>query len=530
MFRASRWKVALVTVAALLGLLFTLPNMVPTGALPGWMPSQRLNLGLDLQGGSYLLLEVDTAALARERTTDLIEDVRRELRDARIAYTGLGQANGAVSVRIVDPAQVAAAQRVLGALSQPLPDNPAVQTLRVQTAPDQRVRLAYTPESVENDGRRAVDQSIEIIRRRIDELGTQEPSITRQGATRVVVQAPGESDPERLKNLIGQTARLTFQMVDDTVPLQEAAAGRVPPGSVLLPQEGRPDEPVLLLQRRSLVTGEMLTDAQATFDQNGAAAVSFRFNAQGARAFGRATTANVNKRFAIVLDNRVISAPNIQEPITGGNGQITGNFTVETANDLAILLRAGALPAPLTVEEQRTVGAELGQDAVDAGLLSTALGMVCVVVFMILAYGWLFGGIAIVALTINGLMLLSAMTVTQAALTLPGIAGLILTLAVAVDANVLIYERMRDEVRAGRSPLTAMDAGFNRAIITIFDANITHLGVAAIMFFLGAGPVKGFAWTLFIGVFTSVFTAVMVTQVLLGWWFRAAKPKVLPIA
>jgi preprotein translocase subunit SecD len=274
----------------------------------------------------------------------------------------------------------------------------------------------------------------------------------------------------------------------------------------------------------------MLTDAQAGFDpQTAQPTVNFRFNGQGTRRFGDATSRNVGRRFAIVLDNKIISAPSINEPITGGSGQISGSFTPETANELAVLLRAGALPTRLNVEEQRTVGAELGADAVAAGHLSAIGAFVLVLAFMVVSYGWLFGGVAIVALLVNGLMIVAAMSVTQATLTLPGIAGLILTLAVAVDANVLIYERMRDEVRAGRTIITAMDAGFGRAMLTIFDANITNLGAAVIMFGLGAGPVKGFAWTLSIGVFTSVFTAVLITQVLLAVWLRVARPKTLPI-
>jgi preprotein translocase subunit SecD len=274
----------------------------------------------------------------------------------------------------------------------------------------------------------------------------------------------------------------------------------------------------------------MLVDArQETDPQTGQVVVSFRFNGEGARRFGAVTSRNVGKPFAIVLDGKVISAPNIINPITGGSGQITGNFTIQSANELAILLRAGALPAPLKVEEQRTVSAGLGADAVAAGQVSTMIAFVSVLVFMVISYGLLFGGVSVAALLVNGLMIVAAMSMTQATLTLPGIAGLILTLAVAVDANVLIYERMRDEVRAGRTPLAAADAGFSRAMITIFDANITHLGASVIMFSLGAGPVKGFAWTLAIGVFTSVFSAVLVTQVLLAFWFRVARPKKLPI-
>lgn len=528
MIRVSRWKIALVVLAALFGVYFSLPNLFPAGHAPAGIIGPNLNLGLDLQGGSSLLLEVDTAALQRERVTNLIEDVRRTLRDARIVSSGLRPAADGASVQINDPAQLDAARRALGPLDQAL-DNGAGRTLAITSEEGSRLRLTFTREQIEYDGRRAVDQSIEVIRRRVDELGTREPSIVRQGANRIVVQAPGESDPERLKRVIGQTARLSFQMVDETVPIAEAAAGRLPPGVQLLPQVGRPEEPALVVQRRALVTGEMLTSASLGRDEGNQPTVNFRFNTQGARAFGRATTANVGKRFAIVLDGRIISAPTIQTPITGGEGRITGNFTDQSANDLALLLRAGALPAPLNVEEQRTVGAELGADAVHAGQISALLGFVAIVIFMIGAYGFLFGGISVIGLIVNGLLIVALMSVSQATLTLPGIAGLILTLAVAVDANVLIYERMREEARAGRSVIQAMESGFSRAMVTIIDANVTTLAAAAIMFVFGAGPVRGFAWTLSIGVFTSVFSAVMVSQVLLGLWYRQARPKKLPI-
>ncbi|MEO8113575.1 MAG: protein translocase subunit SecD, partial [Phenylobacterium sp.] len=337
-------------------------------------------------------------------------------------------------------------------------------------------------------------------------------------------------DPERLKSVVGQTAKLTFQMVDETATPQDLAAGRVPPGSeVLVSTDGY--TPSYIVKKRSVVTGEMLTNAQPGFDQQtGRPIVQFRFNGIGSRRFGDVTSQNVGKRFAIVLDKKVISAPVINGPITGGSGMITGNFTEQSANDLSILLRAGALPAPLKVEEQRTVGAELGADAVKAGTVSAIVGLVATMVFMLVIYGFLFGGISLIALAVNAVMIIGTMSFFQATLTLPGIAGLILTLAVAVDANVLIYERMRDELRAGRSLITAMDAGFARAMGTIFDANMTHIFSALIMFNLGSGPVKGFAWTLAIGVVTTVFSAVLVTQVLLAWWFRTARPKTLPIA
>jgi preprotein translocase subunit SecD len=534
MMTLSRWKVMLVALATVFGLLFTLPNALPPdvrGKLPGFLPRQALNLGLDLQGGSYLLYSVDTQALRNERLTNLTEDVRKTLTDEQIAFTDLGQVNGELSVRITDPGQVNKAQNALrNAVGAPLAGVAGGRDVTVTADSDQRLSIAFVPEAFDADAARAVEQSIEIIRRRIDQLGTREPNIVRQGKDRIVIEAAGESDPERLKNVVGQTAKLTFQMVDETASLQEAAQGRVPPGSELLPStDGY--SPAYVVKKRAEVTGEMLVDAQPRYDQQtGRPVVTFRFNSQGARRFGDISSQNIGRRFAIVLDGKVISAPVIQSAITGGSGQITGNFTDQSANDLAILLRAGALPAPLKVEEQRTVGAELGADAVRAGTISAVVGLAGVAVFMILIYGFLFGGISLVALVVNGLMIIGLMSFTQATLTLPGIAGLILTLAVAVDANVLIYERMRDELRAGRSLIASMDSGFSRAMGTIMDANITHLLSAAILFAFGAGPVKGFAWTLSIGVLTTVFSAVLVTQVLLAWWFRATRPKILPIA
>jgi preprotein translocase subunit SecD len=534
MMTLSRWKVILVVVATIFGAVFTLPNLLPPEArerLPAFLPRKALNLGLDLQGGSYLLYSVDTQALRVERLNNLTEDVRKTLTDEQIPFTNLGQVGGALSVRITDPGQVDKAQTVLrGAIGAPLPGAPRGRDVTVDSAGDQRLKIAFAPQALDADASRAVEQSIEIIRRRIDQLGTREPNIVRQGKDRIVIEAAGESDPEKLKSVVGQTAKLTFQMVDDSVSPQEAAAGRIPPGSELLPSTDGYSQ-AYLVRKRAEVTGEMLVDAQARFDQqSGRPMVSFRFNSQGARRFGDISSQNIGRRFAIVLDRKVISAPVIQSAITGGSGQITGNFTEETANELAILLRAGALPAPLKVEEQRTVGAELGADAVKAGAISGIVGLIGVIIFMIGMYGWLFGGVSILGLVVNGLLIIAFMSITQATLTLPGIAGLILTLAVAVDANVLIYERMRDELRAGKGILSSMDAGFARAIGTILDANLTHLFSALILFAFGAGPVKGFAWTLSIGVLTTLFTAVLITQVMLAWWYRATRPKVLPIA
>lgn len=533
MMNLSRWKVILVVLALIFGVVFTLPNLLPAKVrdqLPGFVPQQTLNLGLDLQGGSYLLYSVDTKALLAERLTNLIEDVRTTLRDKQIEFTDLGQVGDTIGVRVTDPARVSDAVNALRhTVGAPLAGVAGGSEVSVNSGPDQRISIAFVPAAFDASSAKAVEQAIEIIRRRIDSSGTKEPDIARQGKDRIVIQAAGESDPERLKTLIGQTAKLTFQMVDESVTPADLAGGRVPPGDEIVPSSDG-FAPSYVVKKRSVVTGEMLTHAGATFDQNGLPAVSFKFNGTGAQRFGDITRQNIGKRFAIILDKKVISAPNIISAITGGQGQITGHFTQESANDLAVLLNAGALPAPLKVEEQRTVGAELGADAVRAGATSAIVGLVATMVFMILIYGFLFGGISLLALAVNALMIIGVMSLTQATLTLPGIAGLILTLAVAVDANVLIYERMRDELRAGRSLIASMDAGFARAWGTIFDANMTHIFSALIMFNLGSGPVKGFAWTLAVGVLTTVFSAVLVTQVLLGWWFRARRPTTLPIA
>ena len=534
MMTISRWKVILVVLATVFGLLFTLPNLLPANVvakLPGFMPKNTLHLGLDLQGGSYLLYSVDTAALRTERLTNMAEDIRTQLRDKNIAFTDLAVTGGEINIRVTDPAQVNAAVLDLrNTVGAPLAGVAGGRDVTVTTAADQRVRVAFVAEAFEAETARAVEQSIEIIRRRIDQMGTKEPDIARQGKDRIVIQAAGESDPEKLKNIIGQTAKLTFQMVDETASPEDLAAGRVPPGDEILPAtDGL--APSYVVKKRSVVTGEMLTSASPGYDQQTSQPiVQFRFNGIGARKFGDTTRQNIGKRFAIVLDKKIISAPVIQSAITGGSGMISGRFTEASANELSILLRAGALPAPLKVEEQRTVGAELGADAVKAGATSAVVGLVATMIFMLLIYGFLFGGISLIALGVNAVMIIGIMSATQATLTLPGIAGLILTLAVAVDANVLIYERMRDELRAGRNLISAMDSGFSQAWGTIFDANMTHIFSALIMFNLGSGPVKGFAWTLAIGVLTTVFSAVLVTQVLLAWWFRAARPKTLPIA
>ena len=437
MLTLSRWKLLLVLASLLFGLIFSLPNVVPPGSLPSWAPGRGLNLGLDLQGGSYLLLEVDTPALTKERLTNLGEDIRTKLAAEQIDFSDLAVVGDHVTVRITDPVKVEAARKLLNSsVGERLLTG--ARDVSLSVAPDQRIVVAFVAQAADAAAKDAVTRSIEIIRKRIDALGTKEPIITQQGAQRIVVEAPGESDPEKLKAVIGKTAKLTFQMVDSQVAAEDIAAGRVPPDDEVLPMApGELGPPTMVVKRRSVVTGEMLTQAAAGHDQDNRPDINFAFNGVGARRFAEVTSQNLGKPFAIVLDKQIISAPTIQSAITGGTGQITGNFTEDSAHNLALLLKSGALPAPLNVIAQHTVGAQLGADAVNAGQISIAIGALLIFAFIILAYG-LFGGFAAIALIVNGLMIVGAMSLTHATLTLPGIAGLVLTLAVAVDANVLI--------------------------------------------------------------------------------------------
>ncbi|ESQ91720.1 protein-export membrane protein secd [Asticcacaulis sp. AC460] len=533
MMTLSRWKVGLVLIATLLGILFSVPNFLPQSvkdSLPGFIPAKGLNLGLDLQGGSYLLVEVDTVALQKERLNNLAEQVRTDLVQEKIISTNPVSDGTSVRVRITNANQVDAAFAALNRLPAPVPNNASARDITVSRGPDQTIVLALTDAGIRATSVAAVDTSIEIVRRRIDELGTKEPSIARQGTNRIVVEAPGESDPEQLKEVIGTTAQLTFHMVDESVTPEQAAAGQLPPGTKVLPDASAGGQP-LAIRKLSLVSGKNLVNATVERDEYNQPAIGFAFDGEGSRIFGDITRQNIGHRFAIVLDNEILTAPVIRGAITGGKGQISGGgLSQEEASLKVKLLKGGALPAPLKFEQQRTVTAELGADAVQKGAVATVIAVICVVIFMLLAYGFLFGGIAVVALLVNLVLLIGGMSVFQFTLTLPGIAGLILTLAMAVDANVLIYERMRDEMRAGRKVIDALDAGFSRAMETIIDANVTSLAAAIIMWSLGAGPVKGFAVTLVLGIVTSVFSAVLISQVLLAVWFRAARPKTLPIA
>lgn len=528
MVQFAKWKMILVAVLCALGLAFAAPNLLSdedAAGLPGWLPSQKINLGLDLQGGSHLLLEVDVAAVFAERRQAMLDGIRDGLLRAqpRIGYRQLGIRGECVGFTIRDENDISRARQILREL------DPNTET----SIDGASFSICMTQQGQREVQSSAVQQSIEIVRRRIDETGTREPTIQRQGADRILVQLPGVKDPERIKRLLGTTAKLNFHLLDQTNSAASACGPgrRTPAGTMCLPSDEDQDVngvPIqYLVKRRVMVAGDTLVDAQATF-QDGQAVVSFRFDGVGARRFGDVTRQNVGQPFAIVLDRKVISAPVIREPILGGNGVISGNFTIQSAQDLALLLRAGALPAPLTVLEERTVGAELGADSIAAGEFASVLAVILVIVFMAAAYG-MFGLMADVALVLNIVLIAALLSILQATLTLPGIAGIVLTIGMAVDANVLIFERIREEARNGRTPISAVDAGYSRALTTIIDANITTLIAAILLFQFGSGPIKGFAVTLAFGLITSMFTAIMVTRLMVVTWLHRRRPKKLPL-
>lgn len=522
MLQFSKWKIAFIAAVCALGVVFAVPNLFPrAGGLPDWLAERQVNLGLDLQGGSHLLLEVDFEALLRERLQALVDDTRSTLRKERVGYSGLGVSGNSVHFRLISPASEEQARELLSDLDEDI-------EVVVENG---EFTLAYSEKAIEARRNSAVDQSIEIIRRRIDETGVREPTIQRQGEDRVLVQLPGVKDPDHIKALLGKTAKMTFHLVDETTSVAEAAAGRLPPGSALLESDSEIDAQGLpieyVVRKRVMVSGDTLVDAQPTFQEN-EPVVSFRFDSSGAKRFGEVTQENVGQRLAIVLDNKVISAPVIREPILGGTGVISGRFTVQQATDLALLLRAGALPAPLTVVEERTVGPDLGADSIEAGKIASIIGLAAVMVFMAVYYS-LFGVFASLALVMNLVLVMGFLSLLQATLTLPGIAGIVLTLGMAVDSNVLVFERIREELRGGKSPIAAMDAGYRRALTTVLDSNLTTLIAAVILFYFGTGPVKGFAVTLAIGIVTTLFTTMMLTRLITVAWLRRRRPSTLPV-
>jgi preprotein translocase subunit SecD len=518
------WKLILVFAVIVTAVIYVLPTLEP--AL--W-PHKQINLGLDLQGGMHLVLEVDTAKAVDGQVERIMQEIRDQLREERLRGVSLDRIEGNKITATIQDAQIA--EKFNALIKDAFDQLKSNQNVSGGTT---NIILQLPPAEAENVEKLAVDQALETIRNRIDQFGVAEPDIRRQGQRRILIQLPGIQDPDRAKDLIGRTALLEFKLVDDTLDASAAEKGTVPPGREILyrietdAETGKVSKVPFLLKRRTLLTGANLTNARVDFDQFNIPFVSINFDKKGARDFERITGENVNKRLAIVLDNTVASAPVIQEKIAGGQARITGNFTLEEAKDLAIVLRAGALPAPVNILEERTVGPSLGADSIRKGLISMLIGGILVVLFMIVYYKAA-GVIADVALILNIVLIAAGLAAASATLTLPGIAGIILTIGMAVDANVIIFERIREELALGRTPRAAIDTGFNRATLTILDANVTTLIAAVVLFQFGTGPVKGFAVTLSLGVIASMFTALILSRLIFDYILAGRKVKTLSI-
>lgn len=516
MVHIAPWKIFLTILACVMGFVYSAPNLMQPELrqaieenLNGWLPTKTVNLGLDLRGGAHLLYAVDVEVVFKERAESYLQDLRSELRDERVGYARVGTIPRGIRVVLRNTEDGTQVRKIIRKIENNFDVTTSDEGLIIEAVMnDAAVKEVYD---------QTISQSIEIVRRRIDELGTTEPVIQRQGEDRLLIQAPG-ANADQLKGVIGTTAKLNFHLVREP-----GAAGAM----ISLPYMDDPSQKIAV-ERRAILTGDMLVNAQPSFDQNGQPVISFRLNNSGGRRFCDITRSNVQKPFAIVLDDEVLSAPVIREPICGGQGQISGGFTVEEANDLALLLRAGALPAPMSVMEERSVGPSLGADSIEAGQKASLLGLAAVLVFMFLAYGS-FGLFADVALIVNVALIFALLSALQATLTLPGIAGIVLTVGMAVDANVLIFDRIREELRAGRSVISAIDAGYSGAMSTIVDSNLTTLIAAFILFSFGTGPIKGFSVTLGIGIITSFFTAIMVTRLFVVAWLRAQKSKTVNV-
>ena len=526
MVNIAPWKKILVLIVSILGLAFSVPNLISQDVLrnvPTWLPHKHMNLGLDLRGGAHLLIEAKLDVAIKEGLENLLFSARSSLRTKpSINYRNLRVVPDGIALTILKPDQLSEARSRLRTLGEGM----ALET------DDMNLRLTFTQELLRDRKGAAIVQAMEVVRRRIDGSGLVEASVQRQGEDRILVQVPGIGDTTSLKNTLGQTAKMTFHLMDPDYQTLDPRQ-RTRPGIMVLPSIENEKNPqaqkiYYLVKKRVEVSGENLVDAQPTVDQNNRPVVSFRFDPIGARRFGNVTRRNVQKPFAIVLDNKVISAPVIQEPILGGSGQISGNFTTQSANELALLLRSGALPVPLTIIEERTVGPGMGADSIQAGKIASMFALVAVIVFMWMAYGS-FGLMANVALALNLILLAAALSVLQATLTLPGIAGIVLTIGMAVDANVLVFERIREEQRSGRTPISAVDAGYKRAFSTIIDANLTTFIAALLLYMFGSGPVRGFAITLAIGLMTSMFSAIMVTRIMVVTWLLKKRPQTLPL-
>ena len=505
-----RWKLLVITIVCALGMVFAAPNFL-SSRLPSWWPSSTMNLGLDLRGGSHLLLEIDFPYYVGEQMLSLQDNLRKSLRQEKIGYLNLRASANNVSFSVREEKLADKIKALIG----------KNKDLKLSLE-EEKFIISYNDEYLKELKSKLIEQSIEIIRRRVDETGTKEPIIQRQGEDKVLLQVPGLDDPDHLKRLLGQTAKMTFHLVNEAV----ASIAQVPFDTVLLDSE--PDERgnthKIPVYKKIVLNGDLLSNAMVSFDQYSRPVVAFEFNNQGAKQFAEITSQNVGKRLAIVLDNKLICAPNITTPIVGGSGHISGNYTAQTANDLALLLRAGALPAPLKVVEERTVGPSLGKVSIEEGKMAAIISVVAVVFFMIVIYG-VFGLFANIALVFNLIFLVALLSVLQATLTLPGIAGIVLTMGMSVDANVLIFERIREESKNGVSSFMALERGFSQAFNTIIDSNLTTILVAVCLYIFGSGAVKGFAVTLIIGIITSMFSAITLTKLMISVWTHKYRPK-----
>ncbi|MBI1214841.1 MAG: protein translocase subunit SecD [Alphaproteobacteria bacterium] len=521
MLQMEKWKMVLVMLVCVLGIAYATPNMLSKNHLqwlqahaPSWFPTETVNLGLDLQGGSHLLLQADIKSVIAERMDGLKDGARSELRKKGIGYIGLTAMRDGITFRLRNPAKDHDAAYAIA--------RDLERSATVNIADDGTVTLKLGEKALKDIETHVIDQSIEIVRRRVDETGTKEPLIQRSGDDRIVLELPGIDNPEHVKELLKQTAKMSFHLLDEN-----ATSGQVGPDSMKVKLRDEPGR-TIIVRKKAPISGEMLTDAEPSFDMNGQPVVSFKLDSLGAKRFCDITRANVGKPFAIVLDNEVITYPRINTPICGGNGQISGGFDVKGATDLALLLRAGALPATLSFVEERTVGPTLGSDSVAAGKTAAMYAFAFVFILIWASYG-LFGLFANIALALNMVFIFALLSMLQATLTLPGIAGIILTIGIAVDANVLVYERIREELREGRSVISAIDKGYLHAKATIIDANLTTLIVAIILFSFGTGPVKGFAVSMTIGIITSIFCALMVTRMMVLTWLRKTRPSTLDL-
>lgn len=518
MYSISKAKLIAATIITLLCAYFVAPNFISKERV-SWLPNSKVNLGLDLQGGAHLLLAVDTDSFFKEQMENTLSAIRSELRENKIPYLSPTSEGFQASLVIKNENNITEAIKLIQKLDR---------ELNVSTKSGGKLVIEFSNGKIAALKDDLISRSREIVRMRVDETGTKEPSIQRQGEDNILLQVPGMTDPSHLKELLGRTARLSFNIVDETITSGEALQGKVPRGETLVVRENDELENGLVVKKKPIITGDLLNDANATFDQYNNPVVSFSLNSLGAKQFATATKKYSGNRMAIILDNKLIQAPKINEPILGGSSMISGNFTLESAKDLALLLRAGALPAPIKIVEERNVGPSLGQDSIEAGKKAGLIGFIGVVVFMIWSYGIL-GFIASTALVLALTYIMAMLSLLEATLTLPGIAGIILTIGMAVDSNVLIYERIKEELEQNISVPYAISRGFDFAMATITDSNITTIIAAFLLYIFGTGAIKGFAVTLIIGIIASLFAAIVITRVLLDLWCYFTKPRRLNI-